>query len=296
MGTEQQNETHKFFDSIAKIWQQKSTSNTYNIIENRHAAVLEIMSGFQGKPAILDVGCGTGQLAIEASKRGWCATGIDFSVEMIEIAKKNSAEIGSAAQFICKSIFDLAPEPDSFDVISAQGFIEYISLEQLDQFLEFSYLALKKGGSLALGSRNRLFNLHSLNEFTKLELQLNTIDSLLEESCILQTSATQEDAISKLAALNLSYKQPSRHPKTEIEVDTRYQFSPGDLITRLSKHGLTANRICPVNFHALPISLMKNEDFQEIHKNLAQLASENWINLQGLVPSCSSFVIEAKKA
>jgi hypothetical protein len=42
--------------------------------------------------------------------------------------------------------------------------------------------------------------------------------------------------------------------------------------------------------------LLKNEDFQEIHKKLAQLASENWINLQGLVPSCSSFVIEAKKA
>lgn len=76
MGTEQQNETHKFFDSIAKVWQQKATSNTYNIIENRHAAVLEIMSRFQGKPAILDVGCGTGQLAIEASQLEWNATGV----------------------------------------------------------------------------------------------------------------------------------------------------------------------------------------------------------------------------
>ena len=71
MSFEQQSETYDFFNSTAKTWQQKATSKTYNVIENRHAAVLEIMNGFAGEPAILDVGCGTGQLAIEASKRGW---------------------------------------------------------------------------------------------------------------------------------------------------------------------------------------------------------------------------------
>ena len=295
MNIEQQNETYDFFNSTAKAWQQKATSKTYNVIENRHAAVLEIMSGFDGEPAILDVGCGTGQLVIEAAKRGWKATGIDFSSEMINLAEQNSSEVGSSAQFECTSIFDFTPEPGKYDVISAQGFIEYISLDQLDQFLDFALLSLKKGGSLALGSRNRLFNLRSLNEFTKLEIELGTVNTLLEESCILQTSKTQAEAISKLAALNLFYEQPAVHPRTEIEVGTRYQFSPGDLISRLSKHGLTAYRICPVNFHALPISLLKNEDFKGIHNNLAQLASQNWINLHEIVPFCSSFVIEAKK-
>ena len=296
MGIEQQNQTYDFFNSTAKAWQQKATSENYNVIENRHAAVLEIMESFHGERTILDVGCGTGQLAIEASQRDWEATGIDFSSEMIDLAKQNSSAVESTAQFECTSIFDFMPEPDRFDVISAQGFIEYISLDQLDQFLDFALLALKKGGSLALGSRNRLFNLRSLNEFTKLEMELGTVNSLLEESCILQASKTQAEAISELTLLNLSYEQPTAHPRTEIEVGTRYQFSPGDLITRLSKHGLMVNRICPVNFHALPITLLKIEDFQKIHNNLAQLASQNWINLQSLVPFCSSFVIEAKKA
>lgn len=295
MNIEQQSETYDFFNSTAKTWQQKATSKTYNVIENRHAAVLEIMNGFAGEPAILDVGCGTGQLAIEASKRGWKATGIDFSSEMIDLAELNSSEIGSTAQFACTSIFDFAAKPDTYDVISAQGFIEYISLDQLDEFLDFALLSLKKGGSLALGSRNRLFNLRSLNDFTKLEMELGTVDTLLEESCILQTSKTQAEAISKLTTLNVSYEQPTEHPRTEIKVSTRYQFSPGDLITRLSRHGLTVNRICPVNFHALPISLLGIEEFQKIHNDLAQMATQNWINLQNLVPFSSSFVIEAKK-
>ena len=41
---------------------------------------------------------------------------------------------------------------------------------------------------------------------------------------------------------------------------------------------------------------IKDEEFKNIHNNFAEMASQNWINLQGLVPFSSSFVIEAKKA
>lgn len=292
----QQDETYNFFNSTAEAWQAKATSKTYSVIENRHTAVLEIMESFHGESAMLDVGCGTGQLAIEASTLGWKATGVDFSSEMIVLAKQNSLAIGSAAQFECTSIFNFEAKSNSYDVISAQGFIEYISLDQLDYFLDFALLALKKGGSLALGSRNRLFNLRSLNEFTKLEIEMGTVNKLLEESCILQTSTTQAEAISRLALLNSSYEQPNVHPRTGIDVGTRYQFSPGDLITRFSKHGLIASRVCPVNYHALPISSLEIDDFKKLHNNLAAFASEQWINLHSLVPYSSSFVIEAKKA
>ena len=72
MNIEQQSEAYDFFNSTAKAWQQKATSKTYNVIENRHAAVLEIMESFHGEPAILDVGCGTGQLAWQIDlAHGW---------------------------------------------------------------------------------------------------------------------------------------------------------------------------------------------------------------------------------
>ena len=68
---EQQDQALNFFNAFASDWQQKATSETYSVIENRHAAVLKIMEGFGSRSSLLDVGCGTGQLAIEASSRGW---------------------------------------------------------------------------------------------------------------------------------------------------------------------------------------------------------------------------------
>jgi len=292
---EQQDQTLDFFNAFAGDWQRKATSETYSVIENRHAAVLKVMEAFGSSSSLLDVGCGTGQLAIEASSRGWKALGIDFASEMIAISKSNNLAAKGNAQFECVSVFDLKAAPDGFDVISAQGFVEYISLQQLDQFLELVKPLLTNDGSLVLGSRNRLFNLHTLNEFTEIERQLGTIGKLVEESCILQTSTTQHDALSKLKELEYEYEQPKSHPITGIGVETRYQFTPGDLITRLARHGLKVVGIYPVHFHALPMSVSGIKEASTIQNYLAKFASEHWITLQNLVPYCSSFVVEAKR-
>lgn len=292
---EQQDQTLDFFNAFAGDWQRKATSETYSVIENRHAAVLKVMEAFGSGASLLDVGCGTGQLAIEASSRGWKALGIDFASEMIALSKSNNSVAEGNAQFECVSVFDLKATSDSFDVISAQGFVEYISLQQFDEFLDLVKPLLTNRGSLVLGSRNRLFNLHTLNEFTEIERQLGTIDRLVEESCILQTSSTQHEALSKLKKLKYEYEQPKSHPITGIGVETRYQFTPGDLITRLARHGLQVVGIYPVHFHALPLSVTDNQGASAIQNYLARFALEHWITLQNLVPYCSSFVIEAKK-
>jgi cyclopropane fatty-acyl-phospholipid synthase-like methyltransferase len=293
---EQQQQTLQYFKTHASDWQQKAVNQTYSLVENRHNAVFETMKLFPPGSSILDIGCGTGQLAIESSTRGWIAKGIDFSQEMIDICIDNNAKANTNATFECCSIFDYAHTPESLDVISAQGFIEYISLNQLDDFFDFVRSALKKNGAVALGSRNRLFNLHTLNAFTELEDALGTIKNLLIEGQILQSSKTQDDALAALESLRYQYEQPTKHPLTGVAVDTRYQFTPADLITRLSKHNIKAIKIYPVHYHPLPISLMtSNDDAKVIHAQLAKYASLHWINSYQLVPYSSSFVVEAKK-
>jgi len=291
----QQDQTLNYFKLNADDWQTKATNQTYNGVENRHKAVLESMKNFPTNSSILDVGCGTGQLSIQASKLGWVATGIDFSQEMIDLCVSNNASENAVAKFICTSVFDLAVARESLDVVSAQGFIEYISLDQLDEFLDFSQRSLRTNGVIALGSRNRLFNLHSLNEFTELEMALGTIKNLMLEGRIIQAAKTQEQAISELKQLAFEYNQPSMHPHTGINVNTRYQFSPADLITRLSKHHLQSTRIFPVHYHPLPVSLLSEEDFKRPHNQLAKFAADNWITCHNLIPYSSSFVIEAIK-
>ena len=293
---EQQDQTLNYFKSHAEDWQTKAVDQTYSLVENRHKAVFELMKSFPPNSTILDVGCGTGQLAIQASKLGWSATGIDFAQEMIDLCMSNNITENAKAKFICASVFDCDVAPESFDVISAQGFIEYISLEQLDEFLDFSQRTLKTEGILALGSRNRLFNLHTLNEFTGLETALGTIENLILEGRAIQVAKNQQEAIEKLKLLAFEYVQPNVHPLTGVKVETRYQFSPADLIARLSKHRLQANRIFPVHYHPLPITLLASNEFKKIHNQFAKFAADNWIRHHNLIPYSSSFVIEAQKA
>lgn len=48
-----------------------------------------------GKPELLlDIGCGTGSMTIELAKRGYDMTGIDYSAEMLDIARKRAADEG----------------------------------------------------------------------------------------------------------------------------------------------------------------------------------------------------------
>jgi 2-polyprenyl-3-methyl-5-hydroxy-6-metoxy-1,4-benzoquinol methylase len=291
----QQKQTLEYFKAHAEDWNQKATDATYSLIENRHNAVLDVMSRYCGSSAILDVGCGTGQLAIEASKLGWKSLGLDFAEEMIDICKQNTVKAGTAAEFVCASIFDISLGQERFDVVSAQGFIEYISLDQLSQFLDLVHGCLKKNGSIALGSRNRLFNLHALNKFTDLEVSLGTIPQLVAEGMILQSAATQAEAVAALRDLNYHYEQPTEHPITGVKVDTRYQFSPADLITKLAAHGFRAQTVYPVHFHPLPVTMLEHDLSSKLHKQLANIASTTWISNHKLVPYSSSFVMEALK-
>jgi 2-polyprenyl-3-methyl-5-hydroxy-6-metoxy-1,4-benzoquinol methylase len=291
----QQRQTLNYFSSNADDWQKKATQKKYSVIDNRHAAVLAAIKRHGAVKRFLDVGCGTGQLVLEVSELGVNAEGIDFSSEMIARCEVNKGDAKLPAKFSCDSFFDVSLPESSYDVISAQGFIEYISLEELDIFFATCFQALTKGGSLALGSRNRLFNIHSLNEFTLLELNLNTEKFLLAESVALQTSLTQDEAIANLRAVESIYPQPEFHPITGIKVDTRYQFSPGDLMTRMRKHGFKPAAVYPVHFHGFPLSTIKEDPMASLHKDLAELILKEKIYEARYVPFSSSFVIEARK-
>jgi len=287
----QQEQARTYFTDSARDWQSEAEgrANEYNVIEARNRAALDIISRFSDISSFLDVGCGTGQLAIEVAKRGIRSVGLDFAPDMIRIAKENNAKQNADALFVCSSFFETQYAPGSYDVISAQGVIEYISLNELEALLDRCSSALRGGGSLALGSRNRLFNIVSLNAFTKMEMELGTIDRLIREAMCFEVSATSE-LFASLGAHERIDPQPRGHPGTGIGVDIRYQFSPAELIKRAKRYGLTPNAIYPIHFHALPISF--KHDHPNLHIEIAKLAG---LKDHRLVPYSSSFVLDLQK-
>lgn len=284
----QQSQTLDFFDRTAAAWNEKA-ARPYSIIPDRNRCAITVLRSSSGK-SLIDLGCGAGQLVIEAAKLGSRAVGIDFAPDMVAISKKN-AEGVSGAEFRVASIFDVPADLGTFDVVSGMGLIEYLPLNDLREFFATCRNLLNPGGRLALGSRNRLFNLVTHNDYTALE-SAETISFLVNEASLLTGAKTQQEAMAALSRGAFKYAQPASHPSTGIGVDVRYQFSPRDLISRALPYFRPA-RIFPVHFHALPTHVKAEE--RELHDRLAKSMMETRGEDHRLVPWCSSFVLEFER-
>ena len=291
----QQDQTKVFFKNNASQWQSKAIDQVYSVINDRHRAVHRTLSNYKKGSSILDIGCGTGQLAIEAAENGYKALGIDFAEEMIDQAIINKEKAKSSAEFQVESVFNFKPK-QSYNVISAMGFIEYVSLDQLNVLLDFCYNNTTSNGSISIGSRNRLFNLTTFNDYTNIELKLGTINELIKESNICNNSGDRDTFLNTLREYvgSKNLIQNDTHPITTIGVETRYQFTPSDLMHRIEAFGFKVSNIFPVNFHAFQPAII-DPKLLSISKNIAELISvDEQTNFQ-LIPNSSSFVIEAQK-
>jgi 2-polyprenyl-3-methyl-5-hydroxy-6-metoxy-1,4-benzoquinol methylase len=292
---DQKKQTLQYFDTHAGDWHSRSVGidDRYNVIAARNAAVTKTIDRMSPVHRFLDIGCGTGQLVIDVAERGIKAKGIDFAPDMVRVCEINRKSAGVEAEFSCVSFFDLGDEAGAYDVVSAQGFIEYISPAETDIFLAKCASLLRPGGSLVVGSRNRLFNLMSLNDYTLAELRLGTLEQLAVEAIALQQSASWEDAVEALRAHEKAYAQPERHPLTGVKVEVRYQYSPADLIRRGRAFALTPRNIFPVHFHGLPVSV--KQEHPQLHAELTNIVTHTTDDFR-LVPYCSTFVLDLRKA
>lgn len=53
---------------------------------------------------VLDLGCGTGRMTLELSKRGYDMTGIDYSPEMLDIARNEAEKTGQNILWLCQDM------------------------------------------------------------------------------------------------------------------------------------------------------------------------------------------------
>ena len=57
-----------------------------------------------GPELVLDLGCGTGKMTIELAKRGYDMTGIDYSPEMLDIARDAAEKEGQNILWLCQDM------------------------------------------------------------------------------------------------------------------------------------------------------------------------------------------------
>jgi len=286
--TSQQLQTKKFFEKNANSWAREAKLEL-NKIQNPGHLRSKFVLDFITKNRFeyhLDVGCGTGDLVYNSSRFTKKSVGLDFSKNMIKIAKKKFKR--KNLYFENSSVFNFKTK-EKFDIISANGFIEYISINQIKSFLKFCQYHLVSNGVIVLSVRNRLFNLFSLNDFTEKELKEKMFINFLKESINLNKLSLKE--FLRLKKIKFD-KSNFNQPKTEnYNIDVRLQFTPLQMINVLKQYGFNTVDVFPINYHPVTPKIFSTQiDFFKISKYITQNCDK-----LSLIPFSSSFMIAAKK-
>jgi len=101
---------------------------------------------------ILDIGCGTGILALKFLKKNDCqVTGIDGSPEMLAVFEKKINKLGLNEKISCRyeELSNMEFDEEAFDIISSTFTLHHIK----DKYpmIEKLYKMLKSGGRLIIG-------------------------------------------------------------------------------------------------------------------------------------------------
>jgi ubiquinone/menaquinone biosynthesis C-methylase UbiE len=182
----------RYWSGRAAEFDQGASHGVHN--EMQHQAWLGLLREVVGPPPlrVLDIGCGTGFLAMRMAELGHTAVGVDLSEEMLAEARRKTEGIGLPVTF---QLGDAeAPPPDGapYDVILERHVLW--TLPQPNEAVRAWQALLKPGGLLIL--IEGIFEMSDRTIYSQLEAQLplyggrpgEELASLLEAEGCVQTA------------------------------------------------------------------------------------------------------------
>jgi SAM-dependent methyltransferase len=170
----------EYFDRHAEAWVTSAYAGGARFPvgpERVRLAIEGVAPALSDGGALVDLGCGGGQLVAHAAQLGWRAVGIDVAPGMIDEAL--AATEGLDVELLVAPFDETGLESGAFDAVTAMGLIEYLPDD--DSLFAEARRLLRDGGRFAVSCRNRLYNVQSANRFTTREIERGEAGELLAE-------------------------------------------------------------------------------------------------------------------
>ncbi len=189
-------------------------------------------NGFRGRH-LLEVGCGIGTDLVRFARGGAVCTGLDLSQTAIDLARKNLAANGVAADLRVGNGEALPFEDGRFDVVYAHGVVQYTA--DPARLVRECHRVLRPGGRGIFMVYNRVSWLNAMSKLTRVDLE-------------------HEDA-PVLRKFSIPEFQALLQPFSQVEiVPERFP-----VVSRLhgGVKGFVYNKVFVGTFNALPTSLVR---------------------------------------
>jgi SAM-dependent methyltransferase len=267
--------TRRYFSEGAGRWLAtaygtETHSVSYPVGASRVRLALDAVCAHLGAPRgrLADLGCGGGDLCVEAARLGFEATGIDVAEGMIAEAEARCRSLPPAVAqrlaFRVGDVLDAELPAAGFDAVTALGLVEY--LDDDTSFFRAAARWLRPGGVVVVSCRNRLFNLASLNDYTRGEIESGGAVGLLAELAALRPGpelpdrladfvARLREALPELEAALATDRASKATPNSGGFAGRRRQHTPRELATAAAAAGFRETGVLGVHPHPFPPAL-----------------------------------------
>ena len=232
---------------------------------------------------IIDAGCGSGMPLIDIKKRGFNIIGYDKAKNMVLEAKENLKKNRLSPNLVFHDDFENPKKikNNSVDCILGMGAFYYA--KNVNQTLLNQKKKLKKNGRLIFSLRNRLFDVATLNNYTKIFLDQ-----------IYEVKRLKKQWKKRYKNLTKNFFDRKKFNFKNIDEKGVYNHIPHNPLTinqEMAKLGLSVEGIYFYHFHAFPPEF---ENYDAHYFRKVSWKMENPLDWRGFFLA-SAFIIDCKK-
>ncbi|MEI7024964.1 class I SAM-dependent methyltransferase [Paenibacillus sp. y28] len=181
-----------YMENHKEKWDELHQMSVFNPLYPTESVVRFVKSAFSEpeRTHLLDLGCGAGRHVVFLAKEGYQVTGIDFSLEGLELTRAKLAQERLHAKLVHSSILPLPFEDASFDGIIAYGVLIYFMPDDIRAAAKEMHRVLKPGGKAFIVVRSTDDKRYGLGE--EIEAHTFRMNNLNEENFVVHYFTAEE--------------------------------------------------------------------------------------------------------